>query len=345
MTNPMRSSIALLSFAVCSALLPAQPVAPTIQSGPTTISLDVVVTPKSGKPVAGLHQQDFTVLDNNIARPIASFAALGGPQAPSEIILLVDAVNTGSIHLAYERQQIDSFLRSNGGVLAHPISLVIFTDTGTTMQTASTDGNHLADSLDQSNIGLRNIHNSSQHQGEDRLDLSLNTLNSLIAKESTRPGRKLVFWISPGWPLLSGTNIQLSTKLKQQVYAQVVAISSSLERSNITIYSVSPLGAGQSVGSEFDYLQFTKAVTQVDQIRIGYLSLQALAFQSGGLPLSGSNDIANQIEKCMADTEAWYHITYDPLPADQPNEYHRIEVKLSTPGFTARTRTGYYAQP
>ncbi len=43
--------------------------------------------------------------------------------------------------------------------------------------------------------------------------------------------------------------------------------------------------------------------------------------------------------------QSWYEITFDPLPADKPNEYHQIQIKLDKPGLVARTRTGYYANP
>lgn len=44
--------------------------------GSDKIYLDVVVTPKSGPPVTGLQQQDFTILDNKAPRPIISFRAV-----------------------------------------------------------------------------------------------------------------------------------------------------------------------------------------------------------------------------------------------------------------------------
>src|ERR1700734_3047754 len=61
-----------------------------IQPGDSRIYLDVVVTPKSGPPVSGLQQQDFTILDNKVRQPIASFHALGGSDAPVEGVLVVD---------------------------------------------------------------------------------------------------------------------------------------------------------------------------------------------------------------------------------------------------------------
>jgi VWFA-related protein len=127
--------------------------APPAQPDAGKIYLDVVVTPKSGPPVAGLQQQDFTLFDNKTARPITSFKALGGPQAPVEVVLLVDAVNTDYQTVAYEREQIELFLKANDGHLAHPVSLAIFTDTGTQIQQAfSSDGNLLSAALDNFTI-------------------------------------------------------------------------------------------------------------------------------------------------------------------------------------------------
>lgn len=62
------------------------------------ITLDVVVDDKSGKPVTGLGQQDFTLLDNKQPQKILSFEVLqAGPATvdpPVDVVLLV--VRTGS---------------------------------------------------------------------------------------------------------------------------------------------------------------------------------------------------------------------------------------------------------
>jgi hypothetical protein len=38
-------------------------------------------------------------------------------------------------------------------------------------------------------------------------------------------------------------------------------------------------------------------------------------------------------------------LSFDSAPADQPNEYHQLEVKVEKSGLSVRTRSGYYAQP
>src|SRR5579862_6761530 len=86
------------------------------------INLDVVVTNKSGAPVAGMAQPDFTVLDNKHPQKILDFRAVNGTAAdpPIEIILLIDRVNTSVQNGAYERLQTEKFLRQNAGHLNYP---------------------------------------------------------------------------------------------------------------------------------------------------------------------------------------------------------------------------------
>ena len=76
----------------------------------------------------------------------------------------------------------------------------------------------------------------------------------------------------------------------------------------------------------------------------GNVALQVLSLQSGGLVFNASNDIAGQISRCVADADVYYTLTVDVAPADRPEAYHTLEVKVATPGLTARTRNGYYAQ-
>ena len=339
----LRSFLALFSLFLAPAAVPAQQNPPPSRR----ITLDVVVTPKSGAPVSGLGQQDFTILDNKTAQPIVTFNAITGRQAPIEVVLLVDAVNTNFTNISYERQQIDKFLRADGGRLPYPTSLAIFTDTGSQVQQQSTrDGNELSAALDQTTIGLRDIHRSAGFWGADeRLNLSLNALQSLAARESTRPGRKIILWISPGWPYLSGPGVELDGKEEQQLFAQVVALSTQFRRAGITLYSVDPLGSGQDVGPEYYYEEFLKGVAKPNQAQLGNLALQVLAVQSGGLALSSGNDIAAHLQQCIADLESYYEISFDAPPADRPNQYHQLEIRVDKPGLTIHTRTGYYSQP
>jgi VWFA-related protein len=324
---------------------------PFAQSNPpraseSRIYLDVVVTPKQGPAVGGLQQQDFRVFDNRSLQHITSFRAISGDTEPVHVLLLIDAVNSTYQNIAYQRDQIDKFLHSNGGHLAKPVALAFFTDNGVQLQQDySNDGNELSSSLDQYSVALRNIRRSSQWQANDRFQLSMNALRSVVASQASRPGRKIILWVSPGWPLLSGPGIELDGKQQNQIFAQIVDLSTQLRQAQITLYAVDPLGASEGVGRTFYYRDFLKGVSKAGQVALGDLSLQVLAVQSGGLALSSSNDITTMLHECLADTGAYYELSFEARPADHPNEYHALEVQVSNPGLIARTRTGYYAQP
>jgi hypothetical protein len=47
----------------------------------------------------------------------------------------------------------------------------------------------------------------------------------------------------------------------------------------------------------------------------------------------------------MADTTAYYELSFNAPPPDRRNQYHTLQIKINQPGLTARTRTGYYAEP
>jgi VWFA-related protein len=346
MLTAVRPAALLLLVWFFVPLLSAQQPAPPPTPVGKSIDLDVVVTPKSGPPVAGLEQKDFTLLDNKTLQPITTFHAFSGPDAPVEVILLIDAVNTGFQHIAYERSEIDKFLRANGGKLTHPMALAIFTDAGVRTQNKfSSDGNELAALLDQETIALRAIGRSAGFYGaEDRFNMSMQALQQLTTLEALHPGRKMILWVSPGWPLLTGPEVQLDQKQQQHLFAAIVEASTELRQTRITLYNINPLGASENSLRTFYYEQFVKGVTKPYRVNVGNLSLQVLAVQSGGLVLNSSNDISAMLEQAFRDAGAWYEISFQPASAE-PNEYHQIDVRVDKPGLIARTRTGYYAQP
>jgi VWFA-related protein len=315
------------------------------------ISLDVVVTDRSGKVIPGLQQQDFSIFDNKHPSNILSFQAVNGAVAtpdPVEVILVMDQVNTGFDRVAYERDEVKRFLTRNGGKLANPVSLVFFSDLSSQiLDKATRDGNSLAASIDQNQNTLRTVTRSQGFYGaQDRLQLSLKALSALATVEASRPGRKIVIWISPGWPILSGPRIQLSANDAKGVFSTIVNLSTALRQAGITLYSVDPLGQADSAGLRTTYYQeFLKGVTGPNRVDIGNLALQVIATQSGGLVTYGSNSIVAGIDRSVADLSAYYVLTMETAPADKANEYHGLEVKVATPGLIARTRTGYYAQP
>jgi VWFA-related protein len=327
---------------------PASPAAEAANTSGSGIHLNIVVTDHAGKPIPGLTASDFTLLDNNQPAKIVSFQAYDDSNAasdpPVQVIVLFDTVNTDFDAVSYTRQQVENFLRQNGGHLAQPVSLVFLTNTGFQPQGAPTqDGNALAAALDSEQSRLRTITRSSGAYGAiERMEISTHMLDNIVSQEVNIPGRKLLIWAGPGWPMLDSNNINISNKGQQTLFAEIVELSTRLREAQVDVYSVSQ---GMPGADTYLYQSFLKGVKKVNQANIPNLGLKVLAVQSGGLAIPPTNDVAASLSTCMRDAGTYYSVSFEPPPADGPDEYHKLDVRLDKPGLTARTNTGYYDEP
>jgi VWFA-related protein len=335
---------------------PPQPKAARNPEG--RIHLDVVIRDDSGKPVSGLEGKDFTLFDNNRVEPILSFSArdeshlnqsvpqpaISAAEPPVQIILLIDAVNLPLDQVSFARQQIENYLRQNQGHLAYPTSLFFLTGSGLRVQPRpSVDGNALAAVLDQIAPSLHTIRSSQGSTAElDRFRLSVRQLLSIAENSTAKPGRKLLIWVGPGWPMMESSNFQFSAKDQAGYFHLITELSTRLREARIALYSVSgvTLGAGT-----LRYQVYLKGVKSASHADTGNLALKVLAEQSGGRVVNPDNDLVGQINNCMVDAGAFYTLSFDPPKTDQPDEYHDMKVVIDKPGMKARTSTGYYNQP
>ena len=351
-----RLGLLLLVPLLCTPQIPARQNHSAARPG-DRIYLDVVVSPVSGPPVSGLQQQDFTILDNNVPQTVAFFEAVDGRQATTEVVLVLDAVNSESREAAIERQEISKFLKDNGGRLAYPTAVAMLTDKGLQFQeNFSQDGNAIRTALGQYKIPLRSIGRDADRGGAaQRFQISFQGFAELLARERDRLGRKLILFVSPGWPPLVGLENTRDLTLREQVFGNIVEISTQLREGQITVYSIDPSAIGD-IGPGLtdpptnhlrpsDRKVNIKGAIQPSDVGMGDLTLGVIAAQSGGLVLNPGNDIATELQKCVADAGAYYEISFDPTITDRPNEYHHLEIHVAKPGLTARTRQGYYSEP
>lgn len=306
------------------------------------IHLDVAVTGADGVAVPGLSESDFTVLDNGVAQKITSFQPTTGDACPVEVIVVVDTVNPGYSTVAFERQQLDKFFEADGGKLPYPTTLAIFSDNGTQIMRGYTqNGASLVKVFDRQTVALRAIRRSAGPEGAvERIQWSLRLVRQLITAEAGMPGRKIILWVSPGWPLLSGPDIYLSPRQERGLFDEVEDLTSELRQSRITLYAINPLGTSGAL--ETFYQSFLKPVRKPNQVEFGNLSLQVLAVHSGGLVLQSDNDVAALMQKAIGSVRYFYQVSYMP-PAGEPDEYHAIQVKIAKPKLKARTTAGYYS--
>jgi VWFA-related protein len=319
------------------------------------IKLDVEVTDAAGNPATGLEPLDFKLMDNGRPRKILSFRVFDGvntrPDPPVEAILVIDTANLPFQQVAFVRLEVERYLRRNGGHLAQPVSVMLLTDAGLRVQPRpSTDGNALAGVVEQIKGNIRTIDASMGGEGLlERFQLSAHEVETIAENEALRPGRKLLIWVGPGWPMLNHSELgYYSPKNQQRYFDAIVELSTKLREARMVVYSVSPanLGAGGSDSTyTLLYQTYLKGVQSASQAEAGDLALKVLVTQTGGRILGPDNDLAAQIDRCMADANSFYRISFNPPPAMHGDEYHGLQVEIDKPGLTARTNSGYYDQP
>jgi VWFA-related protein len=339
-------SLLLLVVLACVATPAQQGGAPPAQPADDgKIHFYVVLTPKTSAPIEGLKQQNFTVLDNKSPSPIASFHAYTSRPEPVEVVIVIDAVNSNLLGVNVEHAAIAKFLRIEGGVLAYPVALAAFTEQGIQIVgNFSLDGNSLASALDNYNAGTRAVGATAGRNGEEeRWRISQNALRGLLAIVAPQRRRKIIIWLSPGWAELPGFAAELDDKTQQKLFGDVVSMSNLIWKSGATLYSIDPIGAAENTVRLSYYKEFLDPVTKPSKVDVGYLGLEVLALQSGGLAIHSTNDVTDALKQCIADAAPFYDIAIDPVQAKRPGEFHHIEIQVATPGLTARTRAGYYA--
>jgi VWFA-related protein len=319
-----------------------------------TIKLDVAVTNGAGQPVAGLQQRDFTLLDNRKPQPILSFRAVGGTTGdgtaadpPVEVILLIDMANNLLHNVAYERYQIDKFLKQNGGKLVQPVTLMVLSDQGVQAQPQpSMDGNGVAGGLDRIATSIHTIPVAGGYDAIERMELSLKALRQIVEVEGQRPGRKLLIWIGQGWPLLENPGYVESDKDRRNQFNAIVELTQQLRESRVTLYSINAIDPSSPAQLRSDYYKdFLKGVTSARQVNSGALSVPVFAVHSGGRVFQSSGDLIALLNGCVAEAKAYYTLGFDPPAGEQVDEYHELAVKVDKPGTTAHTNTSYYSQP
>lgn len=332
----------------CGAHAQQQPVFTTPPSSGALLYFDVEANDKSGLPVSGLQAGDFTVLDNHSPSAVQSFNSHQSAHAQADsVTIIIDDVNVNFSAPGSERAQIEAFLRNGGKDLPVPVSVYVLGQLEMKrILGPSNDGNELAEQFAKWSGHLAEIPWSADWGAIESWQTSLEALDKIVSAIGPNPGRKLLIWISPGWPVFSSGEMSTTDKQLHWIMNTIVHFSTKLLEDDITLDVVDPLGSGSIEGlTSSSWQSQLKPAKKWQQAAPGKLALQVLAVQSGGLVLYRANDIAGALSRCMQDGSTWYTLGVAPQHASGVDVWHNLEIKVNKPGVLVRTRNGYYAEP
>jgi VWFA-related protein len=359
-------SLLTLAAITSAAQAPAPSESTTFRSSTRLVLLDVVVTDSNGKPVRGLAQEDFAVLEDRAPQRIAFFdsvqpgadpvtAASRGdksqsgppPAAKAELartILVLDELNSEVTDQAFGRASIEKFLRLHGPRLPQPTSLLLLGQQRLELlQDYTQDANALMQAMHKHHaelpFGL--LHAELDGVGE-RLSRTLWAVRQIAAANSHFAARKNLIWVGPGFPAINPA-LMLTAEDRKRLQSVISETADLLMQSRAVIYTVDPRGLpvtptiySQSLIADTIPNSFTSETS-------GDLLFEDLAPQTGGKVFRLRNDVDVAIGSSADDGAAYYTLAYYPANRNWDGKFRAVEVTVRRAGLQARTRKGYLA--
>jgi VWFA-related protein len=342
------------------------------------ITLNVQVADHGGKLVPDLAAADFALFDNNQPRKLSAFHLIDGQfmTDATEILILLDAVNSTSQQLQTEREAIFKYLAQSHGPLPYPTAFVLWFNGHLKSTAPTTDRNQLGRSFVSLTKGVHSNACSAAHEPAGSVALasasadppatapgsdgdkdsgvaqclqvhfkdSVSALDGIAQQQKTVGGRTILIWVGPSWPLLSDQESQRLTPREQAGLSdEVVDLHHHLRDAQVTIDVVT--AGGGTPEKDLAGMAQPAGSSARNSGGLASLALPILARQSGGRVFTASSSLLDDLASCIHDADGYYAITFDAMTALTPHEFHRLEVRINRPNIEVRTLSVYYAEP
>ena len=167
---------------------------------------------------------------------------------------------------------------------------------------------------------------------------------------SVRGRRKAILFVSEGidydiYDVISqtGSNHQSASTVLDATRDAIAAAT----RSNVAIYGIDPRGL-TDLGDESIEISAYPDDTSLgvgpgslqNEIRLSQDSLRTLSEETGGFAVVNRNDFTTAFERIVEDNSSYYVLAYYP-PDPRPGRTHKIDVSVTRPGLTVRSRKAY----
>ena len=335
---------------------------PTFRARTDLIQMDVSVLDGNRMPVLGLSADDFTVLENGVARPVEAFAAVNLP----------DRVHTGAAWLRDVAPDVVSNRRD-----AQRVVFILLDDATTradpsVLKLARTTAATVVGELGPADLaGV--IYTSSRRSGQE---LTTDRARLLAAVERfiplgpapafgggpfsagipsrglSTPGAGLAGMrggecplfrcitdalrnaaeILSAWPGARKTLIMISSYAPD--FSEVTLDTSlmvddvgrtfaAMQRANLNVYQFDPRG-----------LEVGRKVSE---------NFGLFAENTGGRAVTNTNAPWEGVPQVFRENSSYYLLGFRPADARQDGRFRSVSVQVSRPGVEVRTRAGYYA--
>ena len=136
-------------------------------------------------------------------------------------------------------------------------------------------------------------------------------------------------------PGLNGRQVIYPGECSAQLQTAREKMERATSLANLTIHSLDPVGVETDTNSPMGG-SWTGIHERQDDIR-------ALADMTGGRTIMNTGAPEDHLQELFAESHSYYLLAFAPADRAATGKYHTIDVKLSRPRVSVRTRSGYYA--
>jgi VWFA-related protein len=323
----------------------------TFRSSVEAVQLSVIVTDEDGRPVSGLTDADFEVIENGDARPITTFSPVDIPierveRAPGQPDVASNDGPPGRLYvIALDRMRPDSALRTRAflrqfietSLGPSDTAAVLLTTGGLRGSGQEFTGNRLLllNAIDKFDGGVPDLNARLRERNFIGDFLALMRFMSQL-----RGGRKAVIFISENIPVDAYDVVDRGRArfggLFSEVDTEWIDALSLATRNNIAVYPVDPRGLTTGVSGESADTAGGGGPSLDDR-----MGLTALAEVTGGFSLVGSNNYAAAFERLVRENSTYYLIGFNSAVAYRDGRFVPLEVRVKRPGLRVQSTAGY----
>ncbi len=209
--------------------------------------------------------------------------------------------------------------------------------------------NRTRDFPQDTSSGQRRINDPDDFQRGYNARMALDTLRQVANYlEGVRGRRKAVLFFSEGidYDIYDVFNSRDATTVLDATKDAIGAAT----RSNVAIYSIDPRGLtllgdeAMEMGAPPEDNTLNIGTTSLlGELQRAQDSLRVLADETGGLAAVNSNDFSQAFARIQNENSTYYVLGYYPTNDRRDGKFRKLDVKVSRPGLSVRSRKGYVA--
>ena len=348
---------------------------PTFRSHVEYVQIDAVVTTRDGRPVKGLTQADFeivergrpqalatfqfidvaptrrTVADVKTAAPAADVASNVHSIEGRQWALVIDDLHIIEQHLAHTKKVVQAFLESLPG---DDQVAVVFVGRSDLSQDFTSDLAAQLRVLDRIKGSLGFAYDAADRGGADaiprvsaadrhRYGVGTTDVLKNVAAALARSNyaRKALVYVSEGitYPLVAVPGEPLESSYASDVIDRWHEALGAASRAGVPIYAIDPRGIPDCTAVRGPCTAPPRENVSRQQSR-----LRELSENTGGRAFVGYADTVQAVRELVDDNNSVYLLGYYPDPFERDGKFHAVDVRIKgRPDLTVRARAGYTA--